>query len=351
MSKFDYTNNHDECYALVVEQLEVCADLVRSDKPNKARMAIILLDNLADILMLRYCNYKFSEDDFLSSYLKPKFTKEQVEKAKQNIQGKIELLRSNDKKVLTKKDETIIAVCHTFRNSAQHNDEHNPRTTIAISKVFFVAVSNLFARLQHSGHSAYYGGPLPEWARKYSNDTKIVYKEFAQVIANKLQKGISIKLPILKKALVLDLQNRVNGIEQIVYELPSQSSKDLNYMLKMYQYEQTEQFKNIHKDLFEARYRISDKSINYREYGNVMSKVKAEDSVLREAYKPEVTYQTYQKIKLRIKNIETEKDLHSTLRAYERFNAPLEKIEALFIHAVNEWYEYQELLSDIARGK
>ena len=351
MSKFEYTNNHDERYALVVEQLEVCADLIKAGKPNKARMAIILLDNLADILMLRHCNYKFSEDDFLSSYIKPKYTKEQVENAKHNIQGKIDLLRTNDRKMLTQKDETIIVVCHAFRNSAQHNDEHNPKTTIAISKVFFVAVSNLFAKFQHSGHSAYYGGPLPEWARKYSGDTKIVYKEFAQAIANKLQKGISIKLPTLKKALILDLKNRVDGIEQIIADLPSQDNKDLNYMLKMYQYEQTDQFKNINKNIYEARYRIHDKTINYHEYGEVISQVKKEDFVLREAYKPEVTFQTYQKIKSRIQVIQNQKDLHSTLRSYERFNAPLEKIESLFIHAIDQWYEHQDLMADIARGK
>lgn len=350
MSKFLYTEDHDQRYRLVIEQLEVCSDLIRSDSPNKARMAIILLDNLADILMLRYCNYKFSEDYFYSLYQKPKYTKEQLKKAKENIHGKVEMLRSNAKTILTKKDETIISVCHSYRNSAQHNDEHNPQVTSAIARILFVTVSNLFVKIQHKGHSSYYAGPTPKWIQKYTNDKMIAYKDFASEIVKKLQKGISLSLPSLKKIILFDISSRIKQIQKKVDELPFEKAKDFSHMLKMFEYQQSDGYKALKTNTYDAKYRIESNTITYHD-GFLKSGAKEQDELLRKAYKPKVTYLTYLKIKDNYKRISKEQNLDSTLRAYEKYSRPLEQLESLFEQAIDQWYQWQDLLTDIARGK
>ncbi len=350
MSKLLYTEDHDQRYRLVVEQLEVCAELIKSDSPNKARMAIILLDNLADILMLRYCNYKFSEDRFFSLYDKPKYTKEQLKKAKDNIHGKVEMLRNNAKAILTKKDETIISVCHSYRNSAQHNDEHNPQMTAVIARVLFVTVSNLFVKIQHSGHATYFASKAPKWLQKYSGDNKIVYKELATQIVKQLQKEISISLPNLKKIILFDLQSRIEDIDEQSSELPFTNTKDLSHMLKMFEYQNSDEYKALGANVYDAKYRIESNTITYHD-GFLKSGAREQDEILRQAYKPNATYQAYLKIKARYKSISKEKDLQSTLKAYERFSRPLERFELLFGQALDQWCQWQDLLSDMAREK
>lgn len=349
MSKFLYTNNHDQKYQLIIEQLEVCVDLIKSKSPNKARMAIILLDNLADALMLRYCNYKFSEDEFFGLYIKPKYTKKQLQRAENDIQGKVELLRNNTKGILTKKDEVVISVCHSYRNSAQHNDEHNPQTTTAIARVLFTTVSNLFAKVQHKGYSAYYAGS-PIWAQNYSSDRKIVYKDLAAKIAKKLQKGITLSLPNLKNILVFDISSRTEKIDEMVADLPFKKAKDLSHMLKMFEYQRTDEYKALGANLYDAKYRMESNTITYHD-GFLKSGAKDQDEALRRTYKPEVTYQTYLKVKTGYQTILKERDLHSVLRAYERFSRPLEALELLFEDASEQWRQWQDLLEDIARGK
>jgi hypothetical protein len=324
MSKFLYTGDFDERYHLAVEQLEVCSELIKSASANKARMAIILLDNLADNLMLRYCNYKFSEDDFLSLYLKPNYTKQEVRDAKENIHGKVKILRKNAKSILTKKDEIVISICHTYRNSAQHNDEHNPQITNAMARVLFGVVSNLFVKIQHSGNAVYYVGQTPKWIQRYTTNTKIVYKEFALEIVSKLQKGISLTLPALKKILVSDIGLRVKKINEDVSELPLKNAKDLSHMLKMFEYQRSKEYKELEANAFDAKYRIESNTITYHD-GFLKSKKQHQDKVLRDAFRPNVTFQTFQEIKGRHLTMLKEKDLLSTLKSYEKFSRPLEK--------------------------
>lgn len=351
MSKLLYTHDDTERYRLAVEQLEVCAELISSESPHKARMAIILLDNLADILLLRYCNYKFSEDFYFGLvYDKPKYTRDQLKKAQDNLHGKLEMVRNNTKVILTKKDETIISVCHAYRNSAQHNDEHNPQMTIAIAKILFTTVGNLFVRIQHSRNSVYYASSVAKWLQKYTTKTHLVYKDFAQEIVKKFQKGISLSLPNLKKTILFDLSSRIEKIEEIIREIPLRKSKDFSHMLKMFEYERSEEYRAFGANMYDAKYRMESNSITYHD-GFLKSVAKEKDEILRQSYKPNVTYQTYLKIKKNYQNISKEKKLESTLKAYERFSRPLEKLELLFEDAFRQWDEWQQLMLDIARGK
>ena len=51
-----------EDFELAVEQLEEAARLARIDSPLKCRRALILLDNLAEILTYRFCQERYRED-------------------------------------------------------------------------------------------------------------------------------------------------------------------------------------------------------------------------------------------------------------------------------------------------
>lgn len=351
MSKYDYTKDSDQKLVLAIEQLEVCADLIKSNNPAKARMAIILLDNLVDILMGRYCHSKIRFDEFAMTFMPPKFTEQEVQYADKSIQGKLELLK---RKIggLTKKDETIITICHSYRNSAQHRDEHNPGTTIVFAKILFGTVCKFFVRLQSSGHSAYYHDKVPSWAGKYISGKHIEYLPFAKKVVSVLGKGLTVNLVKLKASLLKDIQERVKKLDaMIAHDLPNLTEKQLDFVLKMYQYQETSEFKERSKKLYGLRYRIHDDSISREEYKLKTGTLEKEDWKARQNFIPSVRMSTLRKIRNFEKLLGKAKDVSEAIRTYERFNLPLEKIEGYIIQGAEEWDEWIQLQIDIARGK
>jgi hypothetical protein len=353
MSKFNYTKNSDEKLGLVVEQMEVCADLIKTGDHFKCRMAIILLDNLIDILMYRFCISKISFDQFTMQFMPPKFSDREVADAEESIHGKIKLLRKKIKK-LTKTEETIIAICHSYRNSAQHRDEHNPNTTIIFSKILFGVVCKFLVRLQGDGVkvTSYYSGRLPDWASKYITGTQLNYEEFSKIFAAKISKGIRVSLESIKKILSDDISYRIHRIDEMIdNELPKLDNKKIDLLFKMYEFEQTEIFKEICKSLYELRYKSHDNSISQADFKKKYDLIEEANLQARINFVPTIRFSTFQKIKKGLCRIQNSKSTHKTLRTYEGFNLTLEKIETFVIRAADEWDKQQQLELDIARGK
>ncbi|MES2416277.1 MAG: hypothetical protein V4504_01090 [Patescibacteria group bacterium] len=315
-------------------------------------MAIILLDNLIDILMHRYCLSKFSYDEFTMRIMPPEFSEKEISDAKDSIQGKIKVLRKKIKK-LTKKEETIVTICHSYRNGAQHNDEHNPETIIVFAKILFQVVCDFFVRLQNKGHSAYYNG-TPSWASRYISGNHVNYRDFSKVVVLKVSKGIRVSLNSVKNDLAFDLQNRLEEVDRMIeYDLPElkNKDKDLDFLFKMYEFEQTNEFKELTKRLYGLRYKIHDQSISKTDFQKEMGLLETENLKARTNFTPNIRFTTFIKLKSSIQKIKNSKNMHETLRTYERLNTPLEMIESFIIRAAEEWEEEQQLQLDIARGK
>lgn len=349
MSKFDYTEDSVERFKLVIEQLEVCADLIKSDSPAKSRMAIILLDNLIDILMYRYCLYEFSRDYFVRSFHPPKFTEEEEADAKNNIEGKIKIVRRYIKK-LTKTEETIIRLCHSYRNDAQHNDAHNPATSVLFAKILFKITSTFFIRLESKVPVSIGYGVVPDWFKKYTDKSHIKLLDLAKNVVGNLSRGMGFSLETIRKSLSEDLSRRLEKISEIIGELPA--SAKLDEIFRYYGFEETLEFKNISKPFYQMRYRIvAGEPVAPEEYWDEeINTTRALDEALIK-FSPSVNTQTISKIKRGVRILREGPSTDFVLKTYERFNRPMELIEHYLNRAAEDWDKMVQLQIDIARGK
>ena len=124
-----------EQFRLIVEQLEVSRQLILSKSLFKARMAIILLDNIADVLLYRRTSEMFADDDFAKKVLPQQFPRQLRKEAWKNFHIRLGLEKS-DRPILPT-DSVILGIGHRYRNAAYHKDEHNPAVTTMLARIIF----------------------------------------------------------------------------------------------------------------------------------------------------------------------------------------------------------------------
>lgn len=350
MSKFKYTKDSVERFRLVLEQLEVCADLIKSKSHLKSRMAIILLDNLIDILMFRYCEFYISRDRQLISIRPSQLTDLEAEEVQDSIEGKIRVLRNKIKKI-TKTEETIIRLCHSYRNDAQHNDSHNPETTTLFARIFFKVVCNFFVRLESKVPMSVGYSVVPEWFKKYTDSTHISLLGLASSNCKELSKGMGFTLSSVKKLLAADIEKRLNSLkESIEHELPK--SSNLDKLFKYYGFEETLIARQIPLKFYQLRYRVAEgEEVSFELYNSEKQQMEMKYEEEFQKFTPKVSEATIKKIERGVRTIKNSPTMDKALKSYERFNQPLEVIEAYVFRASEDWDEYVQLQIDIARGK
>src|SRR5262245_41791961 len=118
---------------LVYEQLEAAKDHLRRGSVLDYRLALILSDNVAELLMHRELDYLFRYDDsrmpkweparteLIQAGLGSKYTFEERQGAEREFDPKLRLLVRLNR--ISTEDRLILGICHRFRGAAFHRGE------------------------------------------------------------------------------------------------------------------------------------------------------------------------------------------------------------------------------------
>ena len=221
-----------ERFALALEQLRLCRDLLLDGSPAKARMAVILLDGLADAFLYRRLErlYDLSESDFVG--IGP-FPKEMRRQARLDFGTRLRLcadptgdafVSGGRGPLVTTDTAVVLRVGHSYRNAAYHRDRHNPATIGAVGRLFFTAVADLFVRSQRTGYAS--GGfPDSQLARLRELDvpmqgSSVAWREAAGGLAHELGAGLEVAHEDLVNLLATDLEERADAIDELVADVP-----------------------------------------------------------------------------------------------------------------------------------
>jgi hypothetical protein len=123
-----------------LDQLDAIADLLRTGSPVKARMALILLDALADGLLFRRIEsiYEAGEDPFRKM---DRYSRSERRIARQRFNRRVEVVRRTGafthffgmgKELINDQEAAILRVGHGYRNEqlAGWDSRHDRRSTI-----------------------------------------------------------------------------------------------------------------------------------------------------------------------------------------------------------------------------
>jgi hypothetical protein len=148
---------------LIYEQLEAARNHLRRSTLLDYRLALILADNVAELLMYRELDYRFRFDDSLMprshplypEYTKkglgPKYTLEERQAAEREFEPKLRLLVRL--KQIPTEDRLVLGICHRFRGSAFHRGELRHDIVAHVSKLLYVTTVRLALKLRPQSYT------------------------------------------------------------------------------------------------------------------------------------------------------------------------------------------------------
>ncbi len=225
----DYEHTPGGHLFLALEQLEAIRDLLSARSPVKDRMALILLDTLADALLFRRLEriYEASEESFLRHKM-PRFSRRDRLVARQRFNRRVEIARQvteldrwmgDGDELIDADDAAILKVGHSYRNGAYHEGAINSSTTEAIVRVLFGSVARLVARLESPGHAV---GSLSDrrieqlaaWG--YGTGHMLELRSAAETVTGRFAADLAVDASELRELLAVDLEARVESLRSDV---------------------------------------------------------------------------------------------------------------------------------------
>ena len=224
----------------IVEQLDRAAAELATDHPINNRLALILVDNAAELILHRQCTGRLAKDGFASRLLKahqaiteekaleddPEFqeglikdvmTPRQRSKAKgKYLEDKLKVLK--DMGGLTSAESRFIAIAHDYRNELYHVGLTHDDIIRAIAGYYFLLCCDLFVRMGNLGVF----GPSFSSSDKYTdvagrylpiqNGRIGSFHVDKAELAEKLQCALPVEIPDLAETLADSARKSIEAI-------------------------------------------------------------------------------------------------------------------------------------------
>jgi len=238
------------------------------------RLALILLDNAAELIMHRELSYRFAQDDCyapLRELPEPKYSKEERSKAEQEFKPMVKLL-SHKLAMISEKQATVLCACHEMRRDAFHRGEMNPTILRPVTELLFLIVCELAKSFPVHSYTIAGGIPHGEsadfMARFQLNRPDTLGDENTkESIYRKLIEGIAFDF-YLRQTLSQDLQERIAGIVDGLACLNDSNSErsSLDHNLRYTQFWRERGAEIMKKAHAEGRAPKDDLDVAYREW-------------------------------------------------------------------------------------
>ncbi len=364
------TSEPVERFTLALEQLQLCRELLLDGSPAKARMAVILLDGLADAILYRRLErlYRVSENEFVG--LGP-YGKDVRRQARNDFGKRVSLcsdptadtfVSGGGGPLVTTDAAVVLRVGHSYRNAAYHRDRHNPATIGAVGRVFFKAVAELFERSQFAGHTS---GGLPveqiESLRRLGvpvHGSSINWREAASTLAQELSAALAVPHAELVTQLADDLVGRAAAVEELAAYVPGTRDEFDSSMASL-------EFRDAHGadeqllDFGERRDPVRRSVVGnipltqeLRDEGAVAERLYQERLVeLRRTWQPRATMRSSTEATDIAKQLREETETLHALTVYQGIDGKLDILEDYSTHAVIEFDHYVDMQIEAARER
>lgn len=133
-----------------VEQLELIGELLDRDTPSSCRLAEILADNFAEIIMHDRARYELAKEQSYRGFRLPRWSASKREAVMNEFGAKVNFL-SVEIGVVDPDDAVFFKFGHWIRNRAYHADAYHPDVIGAIARTYFGKLCRLYPQLRPSG--------------------------------------------------------------------------------------------------------------------------------------------------------------------------------------------------------
>jgi hypothetical protein len=373
-----YEFDEAEQLLLVVDQLEVCADMLRRDAVSSSRAAIILLDHHAEILLHRHCESLFRAGEGHGPFKGRTYTTTERGEVRNHFAQKLAVasgvgrLGAGVAPVVNADRSAALRLAHTHRNAAYHRDDHNPAVIRLVCLLQFEAVCCLLAA---TTSSLTIGGVtqnarLAELARHGVHPTDshgirnaICLRDAADKVVESLTADLKLPLPAVQARLAMDLLDRAGELSGVVAELVDAGMEPYRIVFAIENSEfwerhgSDEQLCELARrsDPWERRHEAGPGgSLPDEVYADMNAANDARNerwTALRRKFRPRAQLQVVSRTIVRASKLIETSSMAETLNLYQQLDRDLAPLETFLPEAVRAWDAMVQRKIDIARGK
>jgi hypothetical protein len=228
-------------FVTFVEQLDVAADLVGADTLPKARMALVAVDNLANLLLHRHAERVFAASERSWWHEHRRFTRVERQRILNDFRDLLKIAgQSWDmawqkiEVVVPAEDSPILRIGHSYRNAVYHEDRHNAALIQPLTVLYMQAVGRAFSRFYRPGvawsattdqvaslHAFDYSLPEPELGARMFE-----FRGAAETVTEAITGRFDVPLAPLRTWLAEDLVTRTLRLARIAVGLLEEGMPD-----------------------------------------------------------------------------------------------------------------------------
>jgi len=359
-------------FSSFIEQLEHAADLLDRERPAEHRMALVILDSLADVLLFhRAQRHIQTRDSFW--HRKAGYTNQQRDRILMDFNRKVQIASISEpdfhypKVLLDGLDATIFRIAHSYRNAAYHRGRQNKALGAPLGRLYAHAVSRAVARsLSAAGRSR---SSFPGWdqrlkvVRGYDPDLDDGWfdaRRIAGALAARLGDRVPVETGDLAERLRADCEERCAAIQENLDGLERDGldkGEDLVHAAQHWaahhgdpKLVELREEKLRLEQVFAGSGEISQEQLTaYRE--NELTQF-ARIAQLRDEHEPAVSLRTVSKLRDEARSLTSSlDDMGQLLSRYWSLDQRLELLEDAVLWAVVQWDRHVQQQIDEARGK
>ncbi|MDX6649131.1 MAG: hypothetical protein QOJ97_1082 [Solirubrobacteraceae bacterium] len=369
-----YENNDRARMLLFAEQFSRAADLIREGGVASERMALVALDNLAEMLLYRHLRQviRLSEEpDTLSPPQRLPASKRAELARDFNARVALGAWKGGDsynfafgyRRLLGGRDSEIFRVAHRYRGRTYHADSHNPALLPFICRAYLHAVGRAFVSSQpdNVGNSASEHDFAEFAPHGYAPQSDSMFPgyfvpvEAAQQIVACQTAGLGVSWQEARNALSVDLHSRVGALRGLLADL-GRDGLPSNEVEKQLQW--SEMWEELGGDesllMFESerheasRARGTDARKRYETADTAYRRRFVE---LSAAFTPTLSLTVLDDVGDGAARLTLARSETGLLQRYEALDAQLDKVERALTEVAIGWDRHIQQLVDEARGK
>lgn len=214
----------------IIEQLFEAGNQIDKGTSTGSRLALILTDNVLELLMYQIVRDKFSYDDIFNKIGKsPKYSEKIRTKVLNHFPDKTIFINKNIEIISTDQVD-IINICHKFRNEAYHENISRDTIIHQVTKTYFQTCCELVPKLWSGSISVQF--PVESYLIRFlsqfglSGDGIFGFspsREAIEKAINTICKNRKCSQLDLSNALSKDIVNRIKKLNEMLDYLDSNS--------------------------------------------------------------------------------------------------------------------------------
>lgn len=364
-------------FILFVEQLELGIELLNDARVSRQRMALVALDNLAEVLITEFAESRFLMSDEDTMLLARTFTAAQREKIMRDFGKKVALAARNEQflsprhpvPLLDDFDGSIFRVAHRYRNDLYHAGRHNSALLGSLNRLYAQAVGRAFVRSLPEGWVMGGGiaGRLTQldrfaWRDADSSGDSIAPHEAATRIVDELTRGLDIDRDELRNQLADDVQERCVIIDSDLEDLRGEGLNELA-LKSLIEAAQLWAAHRGDEDLIrlqEKRWSLLEKGMEKEELSEELRQLLTDNDLAQIARRTELE-KNFTYVLALDSHAEWRKEgeslrkarggIQSILERYRIIDEKVSQMEGAVDWMIMTWDRHVQLEMDIARGK